>query len=443
MIDDLLDLQVIQPSRATAWSQVHLVRKPTNGWRFTVDFRNLNKVISNEGWQIPNMKEMIERIGSQRPARFAIADLTSGFFQMPLDEPCRQYTAFITFRGIYEWTRVHMGLLTSANFFQKSMGVHVLNGLIYNICEVYIDDMLIFGSNDETFLDNTRTVFQRCRERNVTLNAKKLIIGFDTIPFVGHDIDARGINMSQKRIESTIAFCKPTSLTELQSFMGVVDYFKDHLRDHSAVAKPLYEMVALATKQKTKALSWTTEGYVAFEKLKALVNSCPKLIFIDYQLPIILYTDASDYAHGAYLCQLRGLTDGTTVEEPIRFLGGTFQGPQTRWSTIKKEAYAIYWALLRLDDLVGGVHFTVRTDHRNLLFMNNHGSRKVLQWKLDIQHYDATIEHVAGKANIPADVFSRLVVKPIPVQLHHVVILQCTLTQRTLIERFHTYLHTH
>jgi hypothetical protein len=48
MIDDLLDLQVIQPSQATVWSRVHLVRKPTNGWQFTVDFRNLNKVISNE-----------------------------------------------------------------------------------------------------------------------------------------------------------------------------------------------------------------------------------------------------------------------------------------------------------------------------------------------------------------------------------------------------------
>ena len=119
MIDDLLDLKVIQPSRATAWSQVHLVRKPTNGWRFTVDFRNLNKVISNEGWQTPNMKEMIERIGIIRPARFAIANLTSGFFQMPLDEPCRQYTAFIIFRGIYEWTRVPMGLLPSAKFFKK------------------------------------------------------------------------------------------------------------------------------------------------------------------------------------------------------------------------------------------------------------------------------------------------------------------------------------
>ena len=49
MIDDLLDLQVIQPSKATAWSQVHLVRKPSGGWRFTVDYRGLNKVISNEG----------------------------------------------------------------------------------------------------------------------------------------------------------------------------------------------------------------------------------------------------------------------------------------------------------------------------------------------------------------------------------------------------------
>ena len=86
--------------------------------------------------------------------------------------------------------------------------------------------------------------------------------------------------MSQKRIESTIAFCKPTPLKELQSFMGLVKYFKDHLRDHSAVAKPLYEMIAFATKQKTKVISWTIEGYVAFEKVKALVNTCPMLYFV-------------------------------------------------------------------------------------------------------------------------------------------------------------------
>ena len=136
------------------------MRKPSNGWRFTLDFRNLNK----EGWKIPNMKDMIERIGSLRPLQFAIADLTSGFFQMPLHETCRPFTGFIIFWGIYEWTMFLMGLLPSANFFQKSMGFNVLNGLIYNICEIYINDMLVFGNNDDAFIRNVQTVFQRCRD---------------------------------------------------------------------------------------------------------------------------------------------------------------------------------------------------------------------------------------------------------------------------------------
>ena len=85
MVDRLLELGVIQPSKTTAWSQVHLVRKPNNGdWRFTIDYRSLNKVISNEGWQIPNMKEMRTRIGSKKPRRFGVANLTQGFYQIQL-----------------------------------------------------------------------------------------------------------------------------------------------------------------------------------------------------------------------------------------------------------------------------------------------------------------------------------------------------------------------
>ena len=78
MIDSLIELGVIQSSKETAWSQVHLIRKPNNHrWRFTIDYRSLNKVISNEGWKIPNIKEMITRIGFKKPHRFA--DLTQGF----------------------------------------------------------------------------------------------------------------------------------------------------------------------------------------------------------------------------------------------------------------------------------------------------------------------------------------------------------------------------
>ena len=74
------------------------------------------------------------------------------------------------------------------------------------------------------------------------------------------------------------------------------------------------------------------------------------MYLIDPKLPLILYTDASDYAHGAYLCQLQQKDDDTTVELPIRFLSGNFGGAQTKWSTIEKEAYTIYLALKKLDD---------------------------------------------------------------------------------------------
>ena len=117
-----------------------------------IDYRALNKVITNEGWQIPNMKEMLQRIRSMKPSVFGVADLTQGFYQMPLHKDGWATAAFISFRGIYKWTRVQMGLLPSANFFQMSMSVHILNGPLYRTCEVYIDDFLFHEQNDEDFV---------------------------------------------------------------------------------------------------------------------------------------------------------------------------------------------------------------------------------------------------------------------------------------------------
>jgi hypothetical protein len=75
--------------------------------------------------------------------------------------------------------------------------------------------------------------------------------------------------------------------------------------------------------------------------------------------------------------------------------------------------------------------------------MNQHGSRKVLQWKLDIQHYNAIIEHVPGKANIPADIFSRQIIKAPTLPLFHILTLHCSTEQRELIHKYHTHLYAH
>jgi len=92
-----------------------------------------------------------------------------------------------------------------------------------------------------------------------------------------------------------------------------------------------------------------------------------------------------------------------------------------------------------------GIHFTIllRTDHRNLLYLNNYGSRKFLLWKLDIQHYDAIIEHVLGELKVPTNVFSRLVPKAPVTSLNQIVSLQCTDSKRLLLKERYEWFHAH
>ena len=90
-------------------------------------------------------------------------------------------------------------------------------------------------------------------------------------------------------------------------------------------------MVIAANEQKSKIIVWTQQADGDFITGKSLVNQCPTLYFINPELPIILFTDASDYVHGAYLWQVQTQPDGSVLNQPVR-------------STIEKEAYAIYWA---------------------------------------------------------------------------------------------------
>ena len=121
-----------------------------------------------------------------------------------------------------------------------------------------------------------------------------------------------------------------------------------------------------------------------------------------------MHTDASDYGIGAYLFQLK---DG--VEQPIEFVSKSLAKEQLRWSTPEKEAFAILFAFTKLEHLLRDTFFTLRTDHKNLLYINSAGSQKVQRWKLRIQEYDFQIEHIAGINNIAADFLSRLCSRPV------------------------------
>ncbi len=405
-VQTMLATGLIKPTQAQAWSQVVLAKKPDGTWRFCVDYRTLNDCLTALGWRIPNIRQLFQRLGSRRAKYFAVVDLTKGYWQIALAADSQQFAAFTTTTGTYAPTRVWMGLKSAGSYFQEQISQRVLGGdLIYNGCEVYIDDVIIYGATAEEFMKNLTAVFARFRQYGITLHPDKCVLGVNEIEYVGHVVNEFGITMSEAKIRSVLDFPLPNKQKELRSFLGLVNYFRDHVNRHSTVVGPMYDVLQQVGNH--RHLIWSPAAKTAFTTIKALIEKCPTLFFVDETAPITLQTDASDYGLGGYLYQtING------QQQPIVFLSKAFSKAQLRWSTFEKEAYAIIFCIRKLDYLLRDIHFTLQTDHRNLMFLKEESNPKVVRWNMVIAEYNYTLQHIPGETNVIADAMSRLVHNP-------------------------------
>ena len=108
-VTEMMDAGIIEKSQATFYSQVMLTPKPNSTWRFCVDYRALNDATDSASWPIPNIANLLSRLGCAKADIFGVMDLTSGYHQAPITLACRIFTAFITFAGVYQFTRLPFG----------------------------------------------------------------------------------------------------------------------------------------------------------------------------------------------------------------------------------------------------------------------------------------------------------------------------------------------
>jgi hypothetical protein len=128
------------------------------------------------------------------------------------------------------------------------MATVVWAGLIYIACEMYIDDDCnVFGKDTTEFIDRLTQVFLRFRKHNLFLKAK---IGYAELDFVGKVISEEGLKMSEKKIRSVLDFPKPVIAKHLKSFLGLVNYFRDFIRNQSSIVHPLHQLILNYNKTK-------------------------------------------------------------------------------------------------------------------------------------------------------------------------------------------------
>ena len=392
---------IIEKSTAVYYSQVLMVPKPDGSRRLCIDYRPLNKCTPNPSWPLHAIRESFNRIGAQKPTIFALMDFTQGFHQAPLTLATRVYTAFIVFCGIYQFTRLPFGLKGAPSYFQQAIASVVLAGLLYFTCEVYIDDVNVYGKDKEEFLTRLRDVFLRFRHHKIYLKASKCFLGYSELNYLGKVISSDGVQMSKDRVKQVADFPTPQLSKQLKSFLGITNYFRDHVRNHSMVVKPLHSL--LTNYCKTKKITWTAEALNAFQQIKQEILKCTTMHFINETDPIYLHTDASDFGIGGYLFQL---IDGKEV--PVAFVSKSLTTVQLKWAVIQKEAYAIYYCCIFLKTLLRDRVFTIRTDHKNLLFIHENSNPMIVRWFIALSQYSYEIEYISGNDNGIADSMSRL-----------------------------------
>jgi hypothetical protein len=159
--------------------------------------------------------------------------------------------------------------------------------------------MISLYKDDGDLLVDLRQVFERCRQYRIAFNPKKSKIGLDRIDWVGHQLDADGIHFSAEQLSEVAEFPTPVGAKGLRSFLGLANYFRDHVRHYADMERPMRDV--LTKHDKSKKFQWSELAERGFREMQVAIRDCAKLYFLkdETDAQIILRTDASDYGYGA------------------------------------------------------------------------------------------------------------------------------------------------
>ena len=397
-IEDMLAHDVIERSSSAWASPIVLVKKKDGSTRFCVDFRKLNKVTKPLAVPLPIVDDLLAVLG--KAVYFSSLDLISGYWQIMMDECDKEKTAFCTsHRGLYQFKVMPFGLMNAPGLFTQLIS-QVLSGL-ESFSTGYIDDILCFSESLDDHFKHLEQIFERLREHGLKLKLTKCSFLQSETSYLGFKVTRQGIKPEENKIEAIRQLQPPSSKKEIRSFIGSCSYYRKFLPNFSGVAKPLIDLT-----RKNTHFKWENVHQAAFDSLKASLTKVPFLAYPDITKPFTLTTDASDYCIGACLSQL----NEENVEVPVYFISHKLSATQTRWPTIEKEAYAIFYAVKKLDYILYGAQFTIKTDHQPLIYVLNSPSsnKKIQNWMLQLSPYNCSIEHIKGTDNTIADMLSRV-----------------------------------
>ena len=404
LIQKLLDSGVIvkvPTNENVEWcSPGFFVPKPGGKVRLVTDYRQINQFIDRPVHPFPSSRDILRNIRSDSQW-FLKFDAVQGYFQVPLDEESSYLTTFLVETGRYRFTRAPMGLNPSSDYFCERSDMAFAN--IPDLLKI-VDDGLLQAPTKQDLLKLFRQILECCRKSNLTLSRPKLQMG-QSVVFAGYEVTKDGVKPEQRKIESISKFPVPTNITELRSFLGLVNQLGIFIPDLAHVTQDLRGLL-----KKNVAYTWLEEHQRAFEETKSLLCSDLLIQPFDVNLKTELLTDAS---------RLFGLGYALIQRDPehtklhlVQCGSRSLNSAESRYSTTELECLAIYYAIKDCEFYLQGIGFDVLTDHKPLVGtfrkpLHELENARLLRFREKLAHFDFKVDYVAGKTHLIADALSR------------------------------------
>ena len=398
---------VIEPVKYSEWAApiVPVLKSDQSSVRICGDYKmTINQVAKPDCYPIPRIDDLFASLSNGE--RFTKLDMSNAYQQLVLDKESRELTTINTHKGLYQYRRLPFGVSAALAIFQRTMEC-MLRG-IPHVC-VYLDDILITGGDDAEHNDNLSEVLDRLDKGGLRLNAGKCHFKQKSVSYLGFRIDADGLHPLEDKVQALVAAPAPQNVTELKSFLGLVQYYQKFLPYLANTLAPLHGLL-----KKHVHWAWTSKKDDAFQRVKCHLASCKLLAHYDPKLPINLACDASPYGVGAVLSHV--MPDGS--EKPVAYASRSLASAEKNYSQLDKEALAIIFGVKRFHQYIYGRTFQLVSDHKPLMSILDAqrgipvmASARLQRWALMLAAYDYSIVYRPGSKLANADCLSRL---PIP-----------------------------
>ncbi|KAK3541248.1 hypothetical protein QTP86_016912 [Hemibagrus guttatus] len=277
-------------------------------------------------------------------------------------------TAFHTTHGPYEYLVMPFSLTKTPAVFQSLIN-GVFQDILWKWVIAYIDDILVYSTSLEEHVRHVREVLSRLQRHHLFVKPKKCEFHQTTMTFLGYVITRQGVEMDVTKVQAVTEWPSPTTVKELQCFLGFTNFYRHFIRNYSSGVGPLTSLL----KGKPRRLAWMDQAQAAFQQLKDCFTTVPILRHPDPDLPFVVEVDASSSGNRELLSIKAALEEWRHWLERARH------------------------------------PFLVLTDHRNLEYL--HGAKRLnprqARWALFFTRFQFSMTYRPGSKNCKVNALSR------------------------------------